>query len=90
MVSYGYQVHLATLDAPAPPQGTTHLLAYRDRQGLPQWMELTPATAALILKAQDGSIGQAALDLGLTDLSEAVDLLASLQTSGAICGFREV
>ena len=87
LVTYQYQVHLATLDALVPAPGTTHLLAYRNREGLPQWLELTPATAALILKGQAGSIGQAILDLGLTDLSEAVELLASLQTRGAILGF---
>jgi len=50
-------------------------------------MELTPATAALLLAAQRVSIGQAALDLGLCDLSEAMDLLAGLQGKGALLGF---
>jgi hypothetical protein len=50
-------------------------------------MELTPATAALLLRAQQASIGQAALDLGLADLSEAVELLAAFQANGAIAGF---
>ena len=90
VVTYQYQVHLATMDAPVPPPGTTHLLAYRDREGAPQWMELTPATAALLLKGQADGIGQAALDLGLSDLSEAVELLASLQQKGAISGFAAV
>jgi hypothetical protein len=51
-------------------------------------MELTPATAALILNARRAAIGQAALELGLTDLSEAVDLLADLQAKGAFAGFK--
>jgi len=80
-------VHLATVQAPVPAPGTTHLLAYRDGTGLPQWLELTPATASLLLRAQQTSIGQAALDLGLTDLSEAVELLAQCQAKGAILGF---
>ncbi len=50
-------------------------------------MELTPATAALLLAAQRASIGQAALDLGLADLSEAVELLAEFQRKGALLGF---
>ena len=87
LVTYQYRVHLATVRAPEPAPGTTHLLACRDRAGLPRWMELTPATAALLLRAQQASIGQAALDLGLDDLSEAVDLLAQLQAKGAILGF---
>jgi hypothetical protein len=87
LVTYQYRVHLATVRAPEPAPGTTHLLACRDGAGLPRWMELTPATAALLLRAQQASIGQAALDLGLDDLSEAVDLLAQLQAKGAILGF---
>jgi len=67
--------------------GTVHLLAYRDAEGYPQWMELTPATAALLLGAQAASIGQAAMDLGLADLSEALELLARFQANGAIAGF---
>ena len=42
---------------------------------------------ALLLAAQRVSIGQAALDLGLCDLSEAMDLLAGLQGKGALLGF---
>jgi hypothetical protein len=87
VVTYQYQVHLATVDQPIPAAGTTHLLAYRNAGGEPHWMELTPATAALLLAAQQAPIGQAALDLGLGDLSEAVELLADLQARGAIRGF---
>ncbi len=81
-------MHLATVAAPVPAPGTVHLLAYRDGRGEPRWMELTPATAALILNARRAAIGQAALELGLTDLSEAVDLLADLQAKGAFAGFK--
>ena len=88
VVTYAYQVHLATPEAPVPAPGTVHLLAYRNAGGWPRWMELTPATAALLLAAQRVSIGQAALDLGLADLSEAVELLADLQARGALLGFR--
>jgi hypothetical protein len=89
VVTYEYQVHLATVQSPVPAPGTTHLLAYRDGAGLPQWLELTPATAALLLRAQQTSIGQAALDLGLTDLSEAIELLAQCQAKGAILEFAK-
>ena len=87
LVTYEYRVHLARVDAPIPEPGTTHLLAYRDGEGQARWLELTPATAALVLGAQRTGIGQAALDLGLADLSEALELLADFQRRGAIRGF---
>jgi hypothetical protein len=89
VVSYQYQVHLCTVQEPIPAAGTVHLLAYRDRTGMPQWLELTPATAALLLGAQPRSIGQTALELGLGDLSEAVELLADFRARGALAGFTE-
>jgi len=88
VVTYAYRVHQATPEAPVPDPGTVHLLAYRDRAGLPRWMDLTPATAALLLAARQASIGQAALDLGLEDLSDAIDLLVDLQRRGALLGFE--
>jgi hypothetical protein len=87
VVTYQHLVHLSSVAAPVPAPGTVHLLAYRDAEGYPQWMELTPATAALLLGAQAASIGQAAMDLGLADLSEALELLARFQANGAIAGF---
>jgi len=87
LVTYGYQVHRVSREAPIPAPGTVHLIAYRDAGGVAQWMELTPATAALLLAAQRTGIGQAALDLGLSDLSEAIELLADFQARGAIQGF---
>jgi hypothetical protein len=87
VVTYGYQVHRVSRDAPVPAPGAVHLMAYRNGAGVAQWMELTPATAALLLAAQRTGIGQAALDLGLTDLSEAIELLADFQARGAIGGF---
>ena len=87
VVSYTHQVHLATVEAPVPLPGDCHLLAYRDAAGEPRWMDLTPATATLIVLARRASIGQAALDLGLADLTEVMGLLAGLQARGAIRGF---
>ena len=87
LVTYAFRVHLATPEAPVPERGAVHLLGFRNGQGWPRWMELTPATAALLLAAQRASIGQAALDLGLADLSEAVELLAEFQRKGALLGF---
>jgi hypothetical protein len=87
LVAYTYQVHLATPEEPVPDPGDILLLAYRDREGAPRWLELTPATAALLQAAQRVSIGQAALELGLEDLSQAIDQLADLQVRGAILGF---
>jgi len=88
VVTYQYHVHRATPEAPVPGPGTVHLLAYRDAEGDTRWLELTPATAALLVGARSASIGQTALDLGLEDLSEAVELLADFQAKGAIRGFR--
>jgi len=90
VVTYQYQVHLVSREAPIPAPGTAHLMAYRNAEGLARWLELTPATAALVLNAQRTGIGQAALELGLEDLSEAVELLADFQARGAIRGFTGV
>ena len=87
VLTYPCQVHRAAVEQPLPEPGPVHLLAYRDAGGFPGWMELTPATAALLLAGQRTAIGQAVLDLGLADLSEAVELLADLQARGAIQGF---
>lgn len=87
VVTYPWRVHRATLAQPVPEPGPVHLLAYRDPAGFPRWMELTPATAALLLAAQQAPVGQAALDLGLEDLTEALELLADLQARGALLGF---
>ena len=87
LLTYPWQVHRTTVAQPVPEPGTVHLLAYRDAGGSPRWLELTPATAALLLAGQRVPIGQAALDLGLEDLSEAVELLANLQVQGALQGF---
>lgn len=90
LVTYSYQVHLSTVDAPVPAAGTTHLLAYRDGEGQPRWMELTPATAALVLNAQRAPIGGTLLDLGLDDRAQALELLADFQRKGAILGFAMI
>jgi hypothetical protein len=87
LLTYQYQVHLATCERPEPAPGITHLLAYRDRQGRSQWLELTPAAAALLLEAQHGPIVLTALQLGLEDTEGALQLLADLQVKGAVLGF---
>jgi hypothetical protein len=87
VVTYQYHVHLVSREAPVPAPGTVHLMAYRNPEGLAKWLELTPATAALVVNAQGTGIGQAALDLGLGDLSEVLGLLADLRAKGAIRGF---
>jgi hypothetical protein len=87
LVTYPWQVHRSTETRPVPEPGEVHLLAYRDGAGFCRWLELTPATAALLLAGQRTPIGQAAVDLGLEDLSEAVELLGDLQARGALLGF---
>lgn len=88
-VTYGFAVHLATPERPEPAPGTVHLLAYRDRQGSAAWMELTPATACLLVEARSRSIQDAALGIGLRGEEEILGLLANLSAAGAIAGFRK-
>ena len=87
MVTYDYRVHETTPEDAGVAAGTTHLLAYRDAEGWTRWTELTPATAALLQRAQEAPIGRTLRALKLTDPSEVLELLADLQVKGAIRGF---
>jgi hypothetical protein len=87
VVAYGFAVHRATLEQPQPVPGSTHLLAYRDASGDFHLMELTPATAALLMAAQQQPIQTAAASLGLTHLEPILALLESFRQTGALAGF---
>lgn len=88
VVSYGHAVHRATEEAPIPEARPTHLMAYRNGEGEAKVMELTPATAALLVQAQTQSLAEAAAALNLTDLAPAMTLLQDLHREGAIAGFQ--
>jgi hypothetical protein len=87
VVSYRHAVHRASEAAPVPETRPTHLLAYRDSEGRPQLMDLTPAAAALLVRAQAESLAEAAAALGV-DLNSSLGLLRDLRGRGAIAGFR--
>lgn len=87
VVSYTHAVHLAREDNPAPAARPTHLLAYRDAGGVAHLLELTPATAALLVRAQGEPLASAAAALGIPDLSAPLTLLRDLHRYGAVAGF---
>jgi hypothetical protein len=88
IVSYAHAVHRASEQAPIPEAHPTHLLAFRDGEGKARLMELTPATAALLVRAQAQALAAAATDLGIPDLNPALNLLRDLHRDGAIAGFQ--
>jgi hypothetical protein len=88
LVSYGHAVHRVTEQDPVPEIRPTHLLAYRNSEGEAKVMELTPATAALLVQAQAQSLAEAAAAMNLPDLAPAITLLRDLRREGAIAGFQ--
>jgi hypothetical protein len=88
VVSYSHAVHRARAENPVPEAGPVHLLAYRDVDGAAHLLELTPATAALLVQAQTAGLARAAESLALSDLNPVMDLLRGFQRDGAIAGFR--
>ena len=88
VIAYAFAVHQATLERPQPLLGPTHLMAYRDACGDFHLLELTPATAALLMAAQQQPIRIAAASLGLTQLEPILTLLESFRQTGALAGFR--
>ena len=88
VVSYRHAVHQVSEAEPIPEARPTHLLAYRDGEGRPQLMDLTSPAAALLVRAQTASLGEAATALGLTDLAATLSLLKDLRDRGAIAGFQ--
>jgi len=88
VLAYDWRVLEATPEAPGPPPGPCHLLAFRDAEGFVRWRELTPATAAVLVRAQQEPIGRAAAALGLGDPGAVLALLAALRAAGALEGFQ--
>lgn len=88
VVSYGHAVHRVSEQAPVPEARPTHLLAFRKADGEAQVMELTPATAALLVQAQSHPLASVAKALNIPDLTPALTLLRDLHRDGAIAGFQ--
>jgi hypothetical protein len=90
VVSYGHAVHFSTVAAPVPEAKPTHLIAFRTADGEARLLELTPATAALLVRARTLPVAAASADLGLTDLEPVLALLRDLHRDGAIAGFQSL
>ncbi|WLT31565.1 putative DNA-binding domain-containing protein [Geothrix sp. PMB-07] len=88
IVSYAHAVHQASEASPHPESRPTHLIAFRQDDGEAQLLELTPATAAFLVRAQAMPLGEAAASLGLNDLASLFSLLRDLHRDGAIAGFQ--
>lgn len=88
VVAYAHAVHRATEAAPVPEARSTHLLAFRDGEGEARVLELTAATAALLVQARTRPLAESAAALGFGDPAPALALLRDLRRQGAILGFR--
>lgn len=88
VVSYAHAVHRVHEEAPIPEARPTHLLAFRDGEGEARLLELTPATAALLVQARTRPLAESAAALDLPDLALAMNLLRDLHRDGAIAGFQ--
>lgn len=88
IVSYGHAVHRTTEANPVPEATPTHLIAFRNAEGEARLMELTPATSALLVQAQNRPLAEAAAALGIPELAPVLALLRDLHRDGAIAGFQ--
>ena len=88
VLSYHHAVHRATETAPDPHPEPAHLLLHRDAAEAFSVLELTPSTAALLVRAQDEPLGCALEALGLTFDDDLKSLLLDLKARGALLGFR--
>lgn len=99
LMHYGWAVHklsYATEDRSEPPEGSTHLLVYRDAEAKVRYLDLTPWAAAVLdallvggLAVKDGLL-RAATELGepLDDdkLAKAATLFADLADRSVLLG----
>lgn len=88
VLTYEFAVHQATVETPVPPRIPTHLLVFGDADGDFRMMELTPATAAFLVRASMEPLHQARVSLGIEDEEELFQLLSDLRGRGAILGFK--
>lgn len=87
VLSYAHAVHEATPESPVPEPRPCHLLVNRDPDGLMQFRELSPAMAALLVRAQRESLAAASVAAGLDEEPGLLELLAELRAQGALQGF---
>ena len=90
VVSYTHAVHRASEANPIPEARLTQLLAYRDTEGDVSLLELTSATASLLVQARTRPVGEAVAALGLADLEPVLTLLRELRQKGALDGFSPI
>jgi hypothetical protein len=88
VITYRHAVHRVDERSPVPEERPTHLLAFRDQEGLAKLLELTPATSALLVQAQSKPLAEAASAVGLFDITPTLSLLRDLHREGAIAGFQ--
>ncbi len=88
IASYGHAVHRTTEANPVPEATPTRLIAFRNAEGEARLMELTPATSALLVRAQTQPLAEAAAALGIPELEPVLALLRDLRRDGAIAGFQ--
>lgn len=88
IVQYACAAHRATTEQPLPEAASVHLLAFRDKEGAFQVLELTASTAALLVKGQGASLDETTAALGLGDLPAALALLQNLYDQEALWGFE--
>ncbi|MBI3131901.1 MAG: putative DNA-binding domain-containing protein [Acidobacteria bacterium] len=87
-LTYPCHVQEAGVEDPIPPDGPSHLLAWRDREGSFRSLELSPTASALLARWMAGDpLGPAAEALGV-DRGEALRLGRDLYAKGALAGFR--
>lgn len=88
IVSYSHAVHRVSEASPHPEVRPAHLIAFRPADGEARLLELTPATAAFLVRAQETPLDEAAASLGIEDLASLSSLLRDLRRDGAIAGFQ--
>ncbi|HJV90415.1 MAG TPA: putative DNA-binding domain-containing protein [Holophagaceae bacterium] len=87
-LTYPWHVEEATEAEPLPPEGPSHLLAWRDREGAFRSLELSPTASALLARWLAGDpLGPAAQAVG-ADPGDALALARDLYATGALAGFR--
>jgi hypothetical protein len=87
-LTYPCHVEEAKVHAPLPPEGPSHLLAWRDREGGFQSLVLSATASALLTRGLAGEpLGAAAAAVGAPP-EAALDLARDLYARGALSGFR--
>jgi hypothetical protein len=86
-LTYPYQVHESTEESPAPEQGETHLLAWRDADADFQSLVLSPHASALVARLLAKQPLQTACDTVGVTYDQALPLLQELRDRDVLLGF---